>query len=54
MTTYLTREELDRLLIQALTAERTRPTIDEPDPDYPQHNAGRDAATEHGCGRWFR
>ena len=51
MTRLLTREELDRLLIQALTAERTRPTTDEPDPDYPQHN---NAAEEHGCGRWYR
>ena len=54
MTRLLTREELDRLLIDALTAERSRPTTDEPDPDYPQHNAGRDATVEHRRPLWFR
>ena len=54
MTRLLTQAELDRLLIDALMAERHRPTIDEPDPEYPQHNTGRDAAAEHGCGRWLR
>ena len=54
MTRLLTRAELDRLLIDALMAERHRPTIDEPDPEYPQHNTGRDAADAHGVKRWLR
>jgi hypothetical protein len=54
MTLLLTREELDRLLIQALIRARTAEPVGE-DPDYGLHCRAQDnAAAEHGVKRWLR
>ena len=54
MTTYLTREELDRLLIDALTHARHAEPVGE-DPDFGPHCRAQDNnAEQHGVKRWFR
>jgi hypothetical protein len=49
----MTNEELTERLVEALVRAR-HAEPDEPDPDYPQHNTGRDAADEHGVKQWLR
>ena len=49
---YVPREDLDRMLIDALTRAR-HAEPDGEDPDYGPHCRDT-AAEEHGCGRWLR
>lgn len=54
MTRLLPREELDRLLIEALTAERERHLDDDPPDTWYASGAWRETAAEHGVDRWLR